>query len=90
MYTVYKYPFDVTDFFTLDLPQGAKFLYLDVQFEVPCMWFLVNPNAVKERRYFRVYGTGHAIDVDKKTHIGSFMMRGGTLVFHVFENEVPE
>lgn len=89
MHTVYKYQFPVTDYFTLELPVGAKLVLLDVQNDVPCMWFLVDTSVIKEVRHFTVHGTGHAIDdMDKKTHIGSFMIHGGALVFHVFENEV--
>jgi len=91
MHTVYKFPFDVTDDFTLELSFDAEFLYIDVQNGIPCMWFLVNTERPKETRHFAIHGTGHPIrDIDKKTHIGSFMIHGGALVFHVFENEIGQ
>ncbi len=56
------------------------------QHEQPCMWALVDPDAPKENRNFRFVGTGHPIkQADKMKFCGTIFIRGGGLVFHIFE-----
>lgn len=86
MKRVYKYPLTITDFVTISMPIGAKILRVDVQNEKPYIWALVDPDAVKETRCFRIAGTGHEIEDDHcDSYVGSFMLMNGALVFHVFE-----
>jgi hypothetical protein len=33
-----------------------------------------------------VYGTGHPVVDEPRKYVGTFQMRGGLLVFHVFES----
>lgn len=57
-----------------------------VEQEVLCVWALVNPEANKEIRKFRLFGTGHPFPEDEDLiHVGSFQMEQGKLVFHLFE-----
>jgi hypothetical protein len=88
MNTVYKYGFEINDDFELELPRGARILHVNVQHDCPCIWALVDPNAPKEMRKFHLAGTGHPIDIDMRTtnytHVGTFMMHEGKLVFHLF------
>lgn len=97
--SVFKYPVLLTDIFSLDLPEGAKVLSVDVQRGEPQLWALcdatmsagmVTPSSIDgkmSRRRFRVAGTGHPIHTpaDKLEFIGTFMLHGGELVFHLFE-----
>lgn len=87
MLTVYKYPFDINDYFELDLPEGAMILKLDMQFEKPVLWALVDPSRPLIRRTFRLAGTGHPIkeSFDQLFFHGTFSMMGGSLIWHVFE-----
>ncbi len=85
--TIYKYPFEVVDEFTVDLPD-ADILCVQVQGDTPCMWALVNPEAKPRRRTFLLRGTGHDCAdqrIRKATHVGTFQLHGGKLVFHLFE-----
>lgn len=86
MKTIYKYPFSVTDEFSLTLPVGARVLCVQTQNDLPCLWAIVDPDAAKEERTFFVRGTGHPLG-DVGRYIGTFQMRGGSLVFHVFEGK---
>jgi hypothetical protein len=85
--TVYKYPVPIQDAFDLYMPADAQILYVAIQheYDTPKMWALVSPDAPMVKRYFRLAGTGHPIDENIKAHVGSFLMNGGDLVFHVFE-----
>jgi hypothetical protein len=88
--SVWKYPLAVTDEddFKIEMKKGAQILHLDTQQGMPCLWALVDPNAPVEGRYFHIAGTGHPIEgYEFMKHIGSFMLYGGSLVFHVFEQE---
>jgi len=92
---VYKYPFLIGDYFKLSLPRGAQILHVATQQQIAqggyrdqaCLWALVQPTAAKEEREFLLVGTGHPISpTDRLEHVGTFMMEGGALVFHLFEN----
>ncbi len=69
----------------IEVPCGAKILSVACQCDQICMWALVDPEAEKELRLFAVYGTGHKVPDNPGTFIGTVLMHGGSLVFHVFE-----
>lgn len=83
---VYKYPLRVNDEVSVMLPFGAEVLTVQEQRGEPCLWALVDP-AMREIEYvFRIAGTGHDIEwKEGMVHCGTFQLRGGELVFHVFE-----
>lgn len=86
MTTIFKYPVEVTDVFTMDLPKGAVVLSVQCQGEAPQLWARVDPSAPLEPRTFRVFGTGHPVADDLSLEfVGTFQMLGGSLVFHLFE-----
>lgn len=85
MRTVYKYGFAIQDDVTLTLPRDAEILHVDAQGAVPCVWALVDTTADEVDRRFLLAGTGHPLPDDGLTHVGSFQMVGGALVFHLFE-----
>lgn len=86
-HVIHKYPFTIQDTFYKMMPVNAKILKIDCQKGIPMMWVLHSINAeINEARYFRVYGTGHEItNIERLTHIGTFQMHNGDLVWHVFE-----
>lgn len=99
MRRVYKYGLRIDDDVVLTLPRGAEILHVDVQarytvtvegsptiaHEDAFVWALVDPAADTVERQFRLAGTGHDLPDDGLAHVGSFMMAGGGLVFHLFE-----
>jgi hypothetical protein len=83
---VFKYVLPDDDEFTLPFPAGAKLLHLDCQDNEVVLWALVDPDAPTETRRFRLAGTGHPIETAcPLTHIGTVLLMGGKLVFHLFE-----
>jgi hypothetical protein len=84
---VFKYAFAIEDEFELELPADAQILRVAVQNSQPCIWALVDDKAVKVKRRFRLAGTGHPIeDFDRLTHVATFFMASGRLVWHLFED----
>lgn len=88
MLSVWKYPIEIIDFPVVELPRGAKVLTVQSQGEQACLWVLVDPHeSVMESRLFRLVGTGHLIkrSVQELMYLGTFRVRDGDLVFHLFE-----
>jgi hypothetical protein len=96
MKTIYKYTLNIEDEPILLLPAGAQILSVNSQEtrngEKLFLWALVDPETKETGRYFRIYGTGHPIDeadLSRLRFIGTVSMRGGALIWHVFENVLP-
>ena len=88
MLTIFKYPVPAEDHFTLEMPKGAKILTVQAQRGNPQLWAMVDSETKKEKRYFRLAGTGHPLGDDYLkiiNYIGTFQMGNGVLVFHLFE-----
>jgi len=84
---VYKYTIPVEDYFSLDLPAGAKILTIQVQRDEPQIWALVDPEQQPRPYNFRLAGTGHDITEsrDSLEYIGTFQLVGGNFIGHLFE-----
>jgi len=88
MLSIFKYPVLIQDHFTLELPKDAEILTVQTQRGTPQLWAMVDSETEKEKRYFRLTGTGHPLGDDYLriiNYIGTFQMGNGTLVFHLFE-----
>jgi hypothetical protein len=86
---IWKYPFEVKDNFSIDMPYDAKILHVNTQYDKPCIWAELDraQETNLRTRNFRLFGTGHErIEGDLK-YIGTFQMYGGKLVFHLYEEE---
>ena len=86
MKTIWKFELVTTDYQTLRIPVEAKFLCVQVQDEVPCIWVVVDPSNPVEEYNFRIFGTGHIFDIEMESsqYIGTYQLSNGSLVFHVF------
>ena len=84
MKRIYKYPVPIDDTFDLELPLGSEILTVQMQKEIPQMWVVCNPGALKAVRHFYIYGTGMQVQ-DNLIYIGSFQMLEGNLIWHLFE-----
>ena len=85
--TIWKFPFEVKDVFSLDVPEQSELLKIDVQHGQPCMWFMVDPDAPKTKCTFHCRGSGHDCG-DVGMYLDSFQLHGGELVFHVFARKL--
>ncbi len=84
MKTVWKFSIPVADECTIAMPKGATVLHVAAQAGTPCLWALVDSTAELEPRGFSIRGTGHDC-AGVGRHVGSFLLHGGALVFHLFE-----
>lgn len=83
--TIWKYPLEPFGMSFFDIPKGAEFLSLQTQAEIPCLWFLVNPEELTRRKSFVIRATGARIQKDQTggKYYGTFQIGG--FVGHVFE-----
>ena len=87
MKTIYKYEIKPGKF-TLVMPSEADILHIDMQGNKPFMWVKGDTDLPLRERGFKAFGTGHEITDDGDwIHAGSFLMNGGSLVWHVFEDD---
>lgn len=83
--SIWKFPLRVADFVEFAMPKNAKVLTVQVQLGDPCVWAEVDVGAETEIRRFRTFGTGHPLD-SGLLYIGTYQMRDGALVFHLYED----
>ena len=84
MNRIYKYSFEVTDRLILELPEGARILDVQAQFDKPVLWAMVDPEALLEKRHFCLVGTGHPAP-EGCIYIGTFQIFDDRFVGHLFE-----
>ena len=85
MRAVWKYPIALVDGpQTIEMPQGARVVAVEVQHGAIAMWAVVSLNNPRVLRSFVVHGTGHPIEHTGRW-VGTTLMNGGQLVWHVFE-----
>jgi hypothetical protein len=83
MITVYKYPIQITDTQTVEMPIGAQLIHVGLDpLGTPCVWAKVRSDSQTEEREIHVYGTGHRMSGQAYNHVGSFCQ--GPFVWHVF------
>lgn len=85
MKKIWKYPLEVTDKQSINVPEDAEFMCIQIQHGEPCLWVKCDPDATKNYIVLNTYGTGHTIENDERDfYIGTYQLSGGNLVFHVF------
>ena len=83
---IYKYPVPVADEFSIQVPEAARLLDVQVQRGSVQLWAMVAPDARMVTRKFALRGTGHdASGLGFAAHVGTFQLDGGALVFHLFD-----
>jgi hypothetical protein len=89
MKTIYKYSIGVTDMQTVEMPEGAEILTVQVQHGTPCLWAIVDPQRSQtKKRSIKMFGTGQPVNYEFHgcKYIGTVQMNGGQLVWHYFES----
>jgi len=89
MKTIHKFLLPCDNLSTIKMPNGAEILCAKTQGGIDIsLWAMVEANADFEIRRFCVVGTGNPVpSIDGATlkFIDTVIIRGGKLVFHVFE-----
>jgi len=84
MKTIYKYNFEITDSFSIKMPEGSEIIYVEEQSKRPAMWALVDTSRQDKAMYFELRGTGQPFNGLEGEYIDTFYMFNGDLVFHLF------
>ncbi len=85
---VYKYEIttDDGDIVTVTMPHGAEPKFFAAQNDNMFVWAVVDKKAQPAKHKFRIAGTGHELTYsESRNYIGTAMLRGGALVFHLFD-----
>ena len=85
---IYKYELDLTHKQTLELPQGAQILTIQLQDGKIVLWALVDDKCklIKGNRFIECYYTGKEIEISHElTYISTIQYNG--LVYHFFERK---
>lgn len=88
---VWKFEIDldkaVRNHYTLLVPRNSLVISVNAQREKVCLWMLVDPDEKeKETRKYIAAGTGKGFTYDSAMNfLGTVLLRGGLLVYHIFE-----
>jgi hypothetical protein len=85
MKTVWKYQVPIGHQVTLEIPFGGIVVHTESQDDVICLWVEVESSNPKAHRSFKVFGTGHEIQMPYAIHVGT--VQQGPFVWHVYEAE---
>lgn len=68
------------------MPVGSRPISVALQGDKLCLWAIVDTDEPKVTRTVLIAGTGHPIssEMSADRFVGTFMVNGGALVFHVF------
>ena len=92
---IWKFKLETEGYQTIQMPEGAEILVLQVQFEEPCLWALVDPSddVIEVGRHIEIIGTGNPMTELEHGHhkyIGTYQQYQGQLVLHVFEHIIAK
>lgn len=85
MKTIHKFPLKCVDHQTVEMPEHAKVLTVQMQHGQPCLWALVETENLLAPRNFITRGTGHPVPSEWVEYVGTYQLRNEDLVFHVME-----
>ena len=85
MLTIFKYPFEITDEFSLAMPQSSQILSVQYQDDQPVFWAIVDTEAPVVIKYFCIFGTGHLMPVESQLEYKG-TIQNNSLVWHIFED----
>lgn len=88
MKTIWKYQVDldnIDDNFYMPMKSGAEIISVAAQYDILCLWAIVDPDQQNTRRLLYIRGTGHPLLAAEDTqYLGTAHLANG-LVFHVFD-----
>lgn len=90
MSAILKYPLKLQRVQKVEMPKGARIIYVAAQFEIPCLWAIVDISEPPEERMIGMVVTGAHFASDElkvEQYLGSFQLQGGKFVEHVFEGK---
>ncbi len=82
---IWKYEIPNDGEFELEAPRFLRIVHVETQGVVPCFWAIVRPSHPPVLHRFRTVATGEPFAVVTfDTYVGTFLLQGGALVYHLF------
>jgi hypothetical protein len=87
---IWKWDLINTDIQILTMPENPTFLTVQSQYNLPCLWALIDADAPRKDYKFRIIGTGNQIEDTEYCpkfsgeYLGTYQLYGGQIVFHLF------
>lgn len=85
---IWKFTLEVEDEQYIDMPPDAIILSVQVLNDIPCIWAAVPYVMTRSNRLIYTYGTGVPIEKNPGNYIGTYQLRGGAVVYHVFDGGI--
>lgn len=88
--SIWKFELEVKDYQIVEMPKDSKILYVQSQFDIPCVWAECDTETEeKDHVEFEIYGTGHPFYENShfgkdQEYIGTFQLGSGTFVGHLY------
>ena len=82
--TIWKFQLQVEDVQYINMPKGATFLSVGTQYEIPCVWAMVDPDAERVMVPVHTMTTGSQDEVEGLRFLGTYQLLSGQFVGHVF------
>lgn len=79
---IFKYPLQIATTQSVFMPEGAKILSIQTQFDQVCIWAMVDEDKRPTQRFFQIIGTGQGFDTNRK-YLAT--VQQGSFVWHIFE-----
>lgn len=85
MSRIYRYVLKAVDVQDIEMSEGAQVIHVAAQFENICLWAVVDITRPIVKRRIGVIPTGMDFISEGTQYLGTAMLQGGNLVFHIFE-----
>ncbi len=83
--TIWKFPLPIGDDVRVRMPRHARVLSVAAVRDEVFLWAIIDPAEPEVSRPFSVRGTGHELG-EVGEYVGTVVLLGGALVFHVFDD----
>lgn len=85
-----KFPLMIMHSQSVSMPKNARILSAQMQYGVPCIWAILDPSELMEKRTFLVRGTGNPITDQVGEFIATVQQvgedwRDPAFAWHIFE-----
>ena len=86
MLTIHKQQLELTEEQYIHVPNGSALLTVQLQNNIPCIWYICDTEKEHILLYIAICGTGDILHGDKGKYIAT--LQHGMFVWHVFYKEV--
>lgn len=85
MKSIWKFDLTELNQQAVKMPEGSKLLAVQMQYNSPKLWALVDMDNPPIERVIRFIGTGHKFEDSPGEYLGTIQFLNGSLIAHVFD-----